>query len=124
MVGAEARGFIVGAAVALRLGAGFVPLPQARQAAAHGAARVLCAGIRHRCARDSRLTRSPSRRRGVIVDDLVATGGTTTAMVRLVRASGARLAGLGFVMELAFLNPRAAIAAETDAEVFSLVAVE
>ncbi len=60
----------------------------------------------------------------LIVDDLVATGGTTTAMVRLVRASGARLAGLGFVMELAFLNPRAAIAAETDAEVFSLVAVE
>ena len=60
----------------------------------------------------------------LIVDDLVATGGTTTAMVRLVRASGARLAGLGFVMELAFLNPRAVIAAETDAEVFSLVAVE
>ena len=69
-------------------------------------------------------TRSPPTMWLLIVDDLVATGGTTTAMVRLVRASGARLAGLGFVMELAFLNPRAAIAAETDAEVFSLVAVE
>ena len=60
----------------------------------------------------------------LIVDDLVATGGTTTAMVRLVRASGAHLAGLGFVMELAFLSPRAVIAEETDAEVFSLIAVE
>ena len=60
----------------------------------------------------------------LIVDDLVATGGTTTAMVRLVRASGAHLAGLGFVMELAFLSPRAVIAEETDAEVFSLVAVD
>lgn len=60
----------------------------------------------------------------LIVDDLVATGGTTTAMVRLVRASGARLVGFGFVVELAFLDPRAVIAAETDAEVFSLVAVD
>ena len=116
VVGAEARGFIVGAAVALRLGAGFVP-----------------------CRKPGKLPRTVLRESyaleygtdvleihadALIVDDLVATGGTTTAMVRLVRASGARLAGLGFVMELAFLNPRAAIAAETDAEVFSLVAVE
>lgn len=123
VIGAEARGFIVGAAVALRLGAGFVP-----------------------CRKPGKLPRTVLRESYaleygtdvleihadaltsddvvLIVDDLVATGGTTTAMVRLVRASGARLAGLGFVMELAFLNPRAAIAAETDAEVFSLVAVE
>ena len=123
VVGAEARGFIVGAAVALRLGAGFVP-----------------------CRKPGKLPRTVLRESYaleygtdvleihadaltsddvvLIVDDLVATGGTTTAMVRLVRASGARLAGLGFVMELAFLNPRAAIAAETDAEVFSLVAVD
>ena len=123
VVGAEARGFVVGAAVALRLGAGFVP-----------------------CRKPGKLPRTVLRESYaleygtdvleihadaltsddvvLIVDDLVATGGTTTAMVRLVRASGARLAGLGFVMELAFLNPRAAIAAETDAEVFSLVAVE
>ena len=114
---------VVGAAVALRLGAGFVP-----------------------CRKPGKLPRTVLRESYaleygtdvleihadaltsddvvLIVDDLVATGGTTTAMVRLVRASGARLAGLGFVMELAFLNPRAAIAAETDAEVFSLVAVE
>ena len=113
----------LGAAVALRLGAGFVP-----------------------CRKPGKLPRTVLRESYaleygtdvleihadalisddvvLIVDDLVATGGTTTAMVRLVRASGARLAGLGFVMELAFLNPRAAIAAETDAEVFSLVAVE
>lgn len=69
-------------------------------------------------------TRSPPDDVVLIVDDLVATGGTTTAMVRLVRASGARLVGFGFVVELAFLDPRAVIAAETDAEVFSLVAVD
>ena len=123
VVGAEARGFIVGAAVALRLGAGFVP-----------------------CRKPGKLPRTTLRESYVleygtdvleihadaltpddvvlIVDDLVATGGTTTSMVRLVRASGAHLAGLGFVMELAFLSPRAVIAEETDAEVFSLIAVE
>lgn len=61
----------------------------------------------------------------LIVDDLVATGGTHDGHGAVSSAqAAARLAGLGFVMELAFLNPRAAIAAETDAEVFSLVAVE
>ena len=123
VLGAEARGFIVGAAVALRLGAGFVP-----------------------CRKPGKLPRTVLRESYaleygtdvleihadaltsddvvLIVDDLVATGGTTTARVRLVRASGARLVGFGFVVELAFLDPRAVIAAETDAEVFSLVAVD
>lgn len=116
VVGAEARGFIVGAAVALRLGAGFVP-----------------------CRKPGKLPRTVLRESyaleygtdvleihadALTSDDVVATGGTTTAMVRLVRASGARLVGFGFVVELAFLDPRAVIAAETDAEVFSLVAVD
>ena len=123
VVGAEARGFIVGAAVALRLGAGFVPcrkpgkLPRMVLRESY----ALEYGTDVLEIHADALTSDDVV---LIVDDLVATGGTTTAMVRLVRASGARLAGLGFVMELAFLNPRAAIAAETDAEVFSLVAVE
>ena len=59
----------------------------------------------------------------LIVDDLVATGGTAVAQVKLVERFGAKLVGLGFLMELSFLNPRPAIAEATDAEVFSLVQV-
>ena len=123
VVGAEARGFMIGAPVAYRLHAGFVParkpgkLPRTVLRESY----ALEYGTDVLEIHADALTSDDVV---LIVDDLVATGGTTTAMVRLVRASGARLAGLGFVMELAFLNPRAAIAAETDAEVFSLVAVE
>ena len=59
----------------------------------------------------------------LIVDDLVATGGTAEAQVKLIEQFGAKVAGLGFLMELAFLNPRETIAKVTDAEVFSLVKV-
>ena len=123
VVGAEARGFIVGAAVALRLGAGFVPcrkpgkLPRT----------VLRESYALEYGADVLEIHADALNRDdvvLIVDDLVATGGTTTAMVRLVHASGAKLAGLGFVMELAFLHPRPAIAAVTDAEVFSLISVD
>ena len=123
VVGAEARGFIVGAAVALRLGAGFVPcrkpgeLPRTELRESYALAYGSDVLEIHADARTSD--------DGVLsVDDLAASGGTTTAMVRLARASGARLVGFGLVVELAFLDPRAVIAAETDAEVFSLVAVD
>ena len=132
VVGAEARGFIVGAAVALRLGAGFVP-----------------------CRKPGKLPRTVLRESYaleygtdvleihadaltsddvvLIVDDLVATGGTTTAMVRLVRASGARLVGFDGSRraraaaaddENVSLVVRVLQIAEADAEVFSLVAVD
>ena len=58
------------------------------------------------------------------MDDLVATGGTAVAQVKLVEKFGARLAGLGFLMELEFLHPREAIAQATDADMFSLVQVK
>ena len=119
VVGAEARGFIVGAAVALRLGAGFVPRRKPRTVLRESYALEYGTDVLEIHA--DALTSDDVV---LIVDDLVATGGTTTAMVRLVRASGARLVGFGFVVELAFLDPRAVIAAETDAEVFSLVAVD
>ena len=59
----------------------------------------------------------------LIVDDLVATGGTAEAQAKLIKQFGASLVGMGFLMELAFLNPRQAIAKVTDADVFSLVQV-
>lgn len=60
----------------------------------------------------------------LIVDDLVATGGTAVAQAHLIEQFGAKLAGMGFLMELDFLNPREAIAKATDAEVFALVHVD
>lgn len=123
VVGAEARGFIIGAAVALRLGAGFVPcrkpgkLPRT----------VLAESYALEYGTDTLEIHADALGpddKVLIVDDLVATGGTTTAMVRLVKASRAQLVGLGFVMELAFLRPRAVIAEATDAPVVSLVTVD
>ena len=122
VVGAEARGFMIGAPVAYRLNAGFVParkpgkLPRATLSEEYeleyGVDRLEIHADAL-CADDVVL----------LVDDLVATGGTAVAQIRLVQKFGARLAGLGFLMELEFLEPRTCISRATDADVFSLVKV-
>ena len=99
VVGAEARGFMIGAPVAYRLHAGFVP-----------------------ARKPGKLPREV-RSESYDLEYLVATGGTAEAQAKLIKQFGASLAGMGFLMELAFLNPRQAIAKVTDAEVFSLVQV-
>lgn len=120
VMGAEARGFIVGAPVAYALGAGFVParkpgkLPRKAINAAYDLEYGSDALEVHADALDVDDV-------VLIVDDLVASGGTAAAMAELARACGAQLAGMGFLMELAFLDPRAKIAEVTDAEVFSLL---
>lgn len=123
VIGAEARGFIIGAPVAYQLGAGFVParkhgkLPRETFRAdyeleyGHDALEIHQDAL---CAED----------RVLIVDDLIATGGTVRALVKLVEDTGAELAGLGFFLELGFLSPRAKLAEVTNAEAFSLVNVE
>lgn len=123
IMGAEARGFIIGAAVAYAMGAGFVParkpgkLPRATLDESYELEYGTDVLQIHADALKPQDT-------VLIVDDLVATGGTAAAMARLVCASHARLAGLGFFMELEFLNPRASIAEATDAEVFTLVTID
>lgn len=122
VVGAEARGFMIGAPVAYRLNAGFIParkpgkLPRATLSEEYeleyGVDRLEIHADAL-CADDVVL----------LVDDLVATGGTAVAQIRLVQKFGARLAGLGFLMELEFLEPRTCISRATDAGVFSLVKV-
>ena len=59
----------------------------------------------------------------LIVDDLVATGGTMVAMVKLIQKSGAELVGIACLMELEFFNPRDILAGVTDKELHSLVKV-
>lgn len=122
VVGAEARGFMVGAPVAYRLGAGFVPArkPGKLPRETVNESYALEYGTDELQIHADAITKDDVV---LVVDDLVATGGTAVAQVRLVEKFGARLAGLGFLMELDFLNPREAIAQATDAEVFSLVHV-
>jgi adenine phosphoribosyltransferase len=123
VMGAEARGFAVGAPVAYRLGAGFVParkpgkLPREVYAQSYD----LEYGSDSLEIHADALTSDDVV---LIVDDLIATGGTSVAQVQLVERAGARVEGLACLMELVFLNPRAKIAKATGAEVFSLVTVE
>ncbi len=106
IVGVEARGFIFGAAVASHLGVGFVP---ARKKAKLPAAvdRVTYA---LEYGEDSlemhKGTFSPGDR-VVVVDDVIATGGTARAAIELAQLQGAEVVATGFVIELAFLNGRA-----------------
>ena len=122
VVGAEARGFMIGAPVAYRLHAGFVParkpgkLPREVRSESYDLEYGSDELQIHADAIDPEDV-------VLIVDDLVATGGTAEAQAKLIKQFGASLAGMGFLMELAFLNPRQAISKVTDAEVFSLVQV-
>lgn len=123
VVGAEARGFMIGAPVAHRLGAGFVParkpgkLPRETLSETYEleyGTDMLQIHIDAISSDDAVL----------LIDDLVATGGTAVAQIRLIEKFGAKLVGIGFLMELEFLNPRALITEATDVEVFSLVKVK
>jgi adenine phosphoribosyltransferase len=106
VVAAEARGFILGAALARELGAGFVParkpgkLPHDTVSAEY----TLEYGI------DALEVHADSLGGGVRVlihDDLLATGGTARALCDLVSGLGAEIAGCAFLIELSFLGGRA-----------------
>src|SRR2546430_13028858 len=106
VLGIEARGFIFGPPLAYRLNAGFVPVrkPGKLPAATTKFDYALEYGTNtleiHRDA-------IQKGQRVVIVDDLLATGGTAEATAKLAESLGADIAGLGVVVELDFLNPRA-----------------
>lgn len=106
VVGIEARGFILGAAVALRLGAGFVPVRKAGKlpSAVHTEDYVLEYGAARLEIHADAL--APGER-VLIVDDVIATGGTAAATARLVERLGAVPVALHFVIELGFLAGRA-----------------
>src|SRR5437899_11285038 len=105
VLGIEARGFIFGPALAYRLNAGFVPVrkPGKLPAATARYDYALEYGTNtleiHKAA-------SQKGQRVIIVDDLLATGGTAEATAKLATSLGGEIAGLGFVVELDFLNPR------------------
>jgi len=105
IVGIEARGFIFGGALAARLNAGFVP---ARKPGKLPAA-VDRVELVTEYSRDSLEMHSHSLRsnaRVLIVDDVLATGGTARAAGKLVSQQGARVIGYAFVVELTLLKGR------------------
>ncbi|TMB18081.1 MAG: adenine phosphoribosyltransferase [Deltaproteobacteria bacterium] len=117
VLGIESRGFIIGAAVAYGLGTGLavVRKPGKLPARTYAARYDLEYGsdaleIHHDAVGD--------HHRVLIVDDLLATGGTASAAVELVQRCGGRVLACAFVIELAFLNGRQRLAGQ---DVFALV---
>ena len=113
----ESRGFIFGAAVARQLQAGFVPIrkPGKLPAATTKVSYELEYGS------DSIEIHTDAIRPGqrvLLVDDLLATGGTMAAACQLVTGLGAEIVAIAFLIELAFLNGRAKLA---DHDILSLI---
>lgn len=105
IVGPESRGFIFGCPIAVNIGAGFVPirkpgkLPRATVSKEYS----LEYGTNQLCMHKDALKPGD---RVLIVDDLLATGGTVEAAVELIRSLGAEVAGCAFVIELTELKGR------------------
>lgn len=106
VVGLEARGFILGAPVALRAGLGFIPVRKAGKlpGATLGQAYDLEYGSAEIEVHAEDLDAGD---RVLVVDDVLATGGTAEASLELIRRAGAQVAGLAVLMELGFLSGRA-----------------
>ncbi len=109
VVGIEARGFIVAAPVAYHSSAGFVPLRKAGKLPAATLTQDYELEYDVASLEVHEDAFEPGER-VLIVDDVLATGGTARAACELVERSGASVVGLGFVIELAFLAGRAKIA--------------
>ena len=105
IVGVEARGFPLGAALAYELGCGFVKLRKQGKlpGAVHRREYALEYGTSALEIRQDALTPAD---RVVIVDDVLATGGTAAASVGLVRETGAQVISLAVIMDLTFLPGR------------------
>jgi adenine phosphoribosyltransferase len=117
VIGIEARGFIFASALAYALGVGFVPVRKPKKLPWE----TLRVSYLLEYGSDSLEMHKdavPRGQRVLIIDDLLATGGTAAAVTRLVEECGGVMAGLGFVVELTFLGGREKLAGH---DVFSLV---
>lgn len=106
VAGIESRGFIFGAAVALELGAGFVPIRKPGKLP-HDCRRVDYQLEYGTDALEAHSDALGSGARVIIVDDVLATGGTAAAAADLLRLLGGDVLGATFLLELGFLSGRA-----------------
>ena len=105
VVGMESRGFLFGPLVAYALNAGFVPVRKPGKLPAETVSQTYDLEY----GSDQLEMHSDGVEKGervLIIDDLVATGGTARATADLVEAVGGEMVGMGFIIELEFLNPR------------------
>ena len=105
VIGVEARGFIFAPALAYHLNAGFVPVRKPKKLPAP------CERVEYALEYGTDILEVhrdaiQSGQKVLIVDDVLATGGTAAATARLVEKVGGKVAGLGFVIELDFLHGR------------------
>lgn len=109
VLGIEARGFILSAPVAYRFGAGFIPVRKAGKLPWHIEKEEYELEYGTDLLEVHRDALAPGEQ-VLIIDDVMATGGTAAATVRLVEKLGACVVGLGFIIELAFLGGRERLA--------------
>ena len=105
VVGVESRGFIFGGALARALGAGFVPVRKVGKLPG----KTIEVEYELEYGRDALAMHEDAIRRGqrvLAVDDLLATGGTMAATLRLIEQLGGLVVGVAFMIELAFLHGR------------------
>jgi len=111
VVGIESRGFILGSAIADRIGAGFVPVRKVGKLPA----KTIRASYALEYGTDSLEMHSDAIEKGqkvLVVDDVIATGGTARATVDMVRQLGGDVHGVAFLIELLALNGRAQLEGE------------
>lgn len=122
IVGIEARGFILAPAVALALGVGFVPIRKPKKLPCK-VERIEYALEYGTDTLEVHADALSHGKRVVIIDDLLATGGTAKAAYDLITKIGGTVAGMGFITELAFLEGRKILqdAAGKDTDVFALI---
>lgn len=111
VIGIESRGFILGSAVAERIGAGLVPVRKPGKLPA----KVIKESYELEYGKDALEIHADAISRGqrvLIVDDVLATGGTAAAATQLVRKLGGELLGLAFLIELTFLKGKSKLEGE------------
>ncbi len=121
IVSNEARGFIFGSALAYELGVGFVPIRK------KGKLPFKCVDLTYKkeyeC--DTIEIHQDAIKKGqrvLLIDDLLATGGTVNANIELIEKLGGKIVGIGFLIELGYLQGRKAIGEKFD--IYSLINLE